>query len=48
MFIKLKSNNNKNFSWIINKNPETLKSEPFTKKLKQGIIIKGNNNEYQC
>ncbi len=44
MFIKLKSNNNKNFSWIINKNPETLKSEPFTKKLKQGIIIGSFNN----
>lgn len=44
MFIKLKSENNKNFSWIINKNPESFKDEPFTKKLKQGVIVGSFNN----
>ena len=28
MFLKLKSENNKNFSWIINKNPESFKDVP--------------------
>lgn len=44
MFLSLKSPNNKNFSWIINKNPDSFKDVPFIKKLKQGQVIGSFNN----
>lgn len=44
MIIKLTSNT-KNFSWILNKNPESCKHQPFEKKVAKGIAYSWFENE---